>query len=111
MQIRFKNARMRKICNDEKALRRNYPEQAAVIRQRLDDLAAAESMETLLSLPGGWHPLHGDRKGQWGGSLRGALRIVIRPADDPLPLDRSGGLDLKRVTSVEIVEVEDYHRG
>ncbi len=36
-------------------------------------------------------------------------RLGFEPASDPLPRKEDGGLDLTRITAVEIVEVTDYH--
>lgn len=41
--------------------------------------------------------------------LDGLWRLVLEPANDPLPRKEDGGLDLARITAVEIVEVIDYH--
>ena len=36
-------------------------------------------------------------------------RLAFRPANEPLPLKPDGGIDLARVTEIEVVGIGDYH--
>ena len=36
-------------------------------------------------------------------------RMILEPADDPIPTREDGSIDLERVTSIRILEVKDYH--
>ena len=82
---------------------------ALVLRDRLDQMNDARNLEDLRWLPGGWHELKGDRKGQLACSLSGRVRLIFTPAHDPLPTKPDGGLDWTRVTAVENLEIVDYH--
>lgn len=97
--------------NDFKQLSRRYgPDNAKRIRRRLDDLRAAANFADLHSLFGGrFHPLHEDRAGQFALDVRHPQRLIVEPADEPLPIKPDGGLDWSLVTTVRILEVEDYH--
>ena len=67
-------------------------------------------MEVIRSLPGSrCHELKGNRKGQLSLDLKHPYRLIIEPADDPIPYKTDGGLDWTRVTIVRVIEVIDYH--
>jgi len=72
-------------------------------------MRGARCLEDLRMLPGNWHELKGDRKGQLACSLLGRNRLIFTPADNPRPTKPDGGLDWSRVTAVENIEIEDYH--
>ncbi len=72
-------------------------------------MRAAPNLETMRTLPGRCHELHGDRKGQLALDLEHPRRLVFVPANDPVPTRAEGGLDWSRVTVVKILEVVDYH--
>ena len=110
MDIVFENARLRKQCNSQKELvRRHGPRRAKVLRRRLDELAAATSLEQLRELPGRCHELTGDRKGQLSIDLDGPHRLLFRPADNPAPLRPDGGLDWRQVTAIAVLGIADTH--
>ena len=110
MKIVFASERLRKLCNRQQMLIRRYGDQnARVIRRRLDDLAAAECLADMRRLPGRFHPLTGDRKGQYSLDLKHPLRLILEPADEPPVLLEDGSFDLKSVQVVRIVEIVDTH--
>lgn len=111
MKIVFTSERAAAEFNDFKQLSRRYgPENAKRIRRRLDDLRAAANFAELHSLFGGrLHPLRADRAGQFALDVRHPQRLLLEPADDPLPLKPDGGLDWSLVTVARILGVEDYH--
>jgi len=108
VEIHYKDSKIRALCTDEKKARRTLGHAGyRKLRARLADLEAASSLG---DLPAGRpHPLRGDREGMLAIDLNGGNRIVLEPADDPLPLDREGYLDWKKVRSVRIVFIGDYH--
>jgi proteic killer suppression protein len=59
--------------------------------------------------PGHFHPLAGNRGGQYALDLRGSTRLVFQPDHDPPPTLPSGGIDEAKVTAISILEVVDYH--
>lgn len=90
-------------------MRKLGPASARKLRTRLDDLAAAPCLEIAFSLPGRFHPLTGDRAGQYAISLHDGCRLVLEPADNPGPRLPDGSLDLKQVSAVRVVFIGDYH--
>ncbi len=111
MDILFANHRMEKLFNSQALLVREYGDrQAKLIRRRLDELAAADTLEDLRYLPQArCHELKGDRAGQLSLDLVHPYRLICVPAHQSIPLKSDGGLDWARVTAVQIVSVEDTH--
>lgn len=110
MEISFKNEKLRKICTDaRRATREHGAVRARKLRLRLDDMAAAGSLAVTRALPGHYHELTGDRKGQLAVSLDGPYRLIFEPATEPVPRNADGGLDWAEVTAVRVLGIEDYH--
>jgi proteic killer suppression protein len=80
-----------------------------IIGRRLDVITAATTLEDLQHVPGKFHPLAHNRKGQFSFHIEEPLRLIFRPDHDPLPLDANGNLIWAQVTRVEILEIVDYH--
>ena len=49
------------------------------------------------------------KKGEFAVDLKHPFRLVFHPNHEPIPLKEDGGIDLKLVTSIAIIDVEDYH--
>ena len=96
--------------NDTKRLvRRHNLQRAKLIRRRLDDLRAAQTLEVMRNLPGRCHELKGDRSGQLSVDLDGPYRLLFNPAHDPIPAKEDGGLDWTRVTAIILLGVVNTH--
>ncbi len=110
MEIHFASERLRDECNDSKTVTRKYGKQGGRnLRRRLDDLDAADTLETMRPLPGKCHELDGDRKGQLAMTVTGRKRLVFEPVDPDSARKPDGGLDWSQVTAIRILGVEDYH--
>ena len=90
-------------------MRKHGPIRAKKIRQRLDDLRAAQVLEDLRHAPGRCHELKGDRAWQLSLDLDHPYRLIFEPANNPIPTKEDGGLDWTGVTAVIIIGVEDTH--
>jgi proteic killer suppression protein len=110
MNILFRDRSFEIECNEDKLLvkRRGKP-QARKIRQRLDDIAASETLEVLGQIYSRCHELSGNRKGQLSLDLDSQWRFLFIPADDPPAIKPDGGIDWKKVRTIEIIEIEDTH--
>lgn len=98
------------MCHDDKlATRTHGAPSAKKLRARLDDLNAAANLSYMRKLPGRFHGLTGDRDGQYSLELHGGCRLVLEPANMPLPIRQDGTLDISKVTTVKVVYVGDYH--
>ena len=89
MEIRFRNARLRTLCEEQaRAKRRLGSDSARKLRARLSDLEAAACVTELHA--GRSHPLTGDRRGQFALDLAGSHRLVFSAVSDPFPGDGHG---------------------
>lgn len=108
MDIFYADEKAKSLCTDERKAKRELGSDGfRKLRRRLADLAAAPSVGDLPT--GRPHPLKGKRKGQFAIDLNGGKRLVLEPADDPPPVDGGGNLDWRKVRSVRIVFIGDYH--
>lgn len=110
MEVTFKNKKLLKTCNSDSELQKAYGKNCTKkFRARLDDLAAASTLEVFRSMPGRCHELKGDRKGQLSLDLEHPLRLLFEASGDDVQYKEDGGLDWKSVKSVVILEVKDTH--
>ena len=110
MEVCFISPKLADLIQDKRKRTREFgPENAKWIQKRLDNLRFASNLEAMRSLPGRTHELTGDRAGTLAIDLKHGFRLIIEPADDPPPRKEDGGLDWQAITSVLVVEVEDYH--
>ena len=110
MDIVFRTRKLEKQCNDAKEASRTWgAEQAKRLRSRLDDLQAALTLAVMRTLPGRAHELAGDREGQISIDLKHPYRLIIVPANNPVPRKPDGGLDWDNVTAIRVWEVSDTH--
>ncbi len=110
MTIFFKTDKLRELCNDTSAAAKVWSERRAkLLAKRLQAISAAVVLEDLRNTPGHLHELKGDRKGQLAFNLDGGNRLILEPADDPIPTKDDGGLDWTNIKALRVVEVEDYH--
>ena len=111
MDIDFRNKNVGDIFNSEENLVRKYgSEQARIIKRRMAVLKAASCLaEVSYRPPTRRHELTENRKGQFAVDLKHPYRLVFEPNHNPLPRKEDGGLDLRSITAITIIEMEDYH--
>lgn len=110
MDITFRSSDLCEQCNNHELLIKKHGKQRAkLIRRRLDDLKAATILDHMYHVAGHFHPLSENRAEQFAMYLDGPWRLVFEAATNPIPRKEDGGLDLTRITAVEIVEVINYH--
>jgi proteic killer suppression protein len=67
VEITFADKKFQKLANDDRKLLREYGKlQAEKITARLAQLRDATTLEDVRNLPGNYHELTSNRKGQWG---------------------------------------------
>ena len=76
---------------------------------RLSDLEEAENAEELRHVPGNFHALKGERRGQFGWTIDGGKRLIVVSVPDPPPELPDGGTDWAAITAVHLLEIVDYH--
>ncbi len=110
MEVLFPTDKLKRQFSDHRRLQRRWGDVGATkIALRLQQLAAADTLEDMRQLPGRCHELTGDRRGRLAIDLHHPFRLVFRPTDNPPPLKGDGGLDWSAVDSVTVEEVVDYH--
>lgn len=110
MDITFKDKILRKCANDLRKLQQAFGERRArLIQLRLDDMRAAETLEDVRHLPGRFHELTNDRKGQWACDLDQPYRLIFEPHENPIPVNDDGQYIWLEIRGVEIIEITDYH--
>lgn len=110
MNITFDDKDLQKYANDDRAaVRQLGPKRAKLYKQRLDDLMAATTLEDTRFLPGSYHELTSNRKGQWSCNLDHPYRLIFVPHETPIPTDEDGKYIWTGITGVKIIEICDYH--
>ena len=111
MEIFFQDRKLGKIANNQSQLIRKYgQQQVKLLRRRLDELAAADTLEDIRFLPQvRCHELKGNRQGTLAVDVVHPYRLIFEPANDPIPKKDDGGLDWTKVTAITVLAVEDYH--
>lgn len=111
MEIYFKSKKLQIICSEEReGIKKLGDKCAKKLRQRMIELYAANCLADISHLPPPrLHELTGDRKGTYSVDLLHPYRLIFEPADEPLPMLETGGLDKERVCEVLILEIADTH--
>jgi proteic killer suppression protein len=110
VDITFDNTRLEKLINDTKQLQKEFGiVMADIIRLRMDDLSSVKTLEDVRNLPGKYHELTSDRKGQIATHLKQPKRLIFVPDHDPIPINEGGGMDWKKINRIKIIEITDYH--
>lgn len=110
MIITFKEEKLKALVNDDRAIKKKLGDQRAkILKQRLDQLQAAESLEDLRYAAGHYHELTHNRKGQWACDLDQPYRLIFEPHENPVPADKQGRYLWIEIHGVEIIEMIDYH--
>ena len=110
MEINYQDPDLKKYANDERlCVRKLGKERAEKFQKRLNQLDVAETLEDTRYLPGHYHVLTEDRKGQWSCDLDQPYRLIFEPYEQPIPVKEDGSYDWEKITSVNIIEIVDYH--
>jgi proteic killer suppression protein len=108
MDIQFASRNEERLCTETSVVKAQFGVKVAkLLAARIAQLQAAPNLAAFVF--GKPHPLKGDRAGCIGIWLDGANRLVVRPANEPIPLLADGGLDRANVTIVCVEYVGNYH--
>ncbi len=83
---------------------------AEKFRLRLSQLRISETLEDVRQLPGRFHELTSDRKGQWACDLDQPYRLIFEPQEKPIPADPQGKYIWIEIRGVVIIEIDNYHK-
>lgn len=91
-------------------MREYGPKLGKCLMRRLAVLEAADCLEEIpITPPFRRHELKQNRKGQLAIDLEHPYRLIFKPNHNPVPVKADGGLDLRKIRAITIIEVEDYH--
>ena len=108
MEFGYEDSDLEELCMVKReAVRKLGAPCANQLRHRLADLQAASVVSDLIA--GKPHPLERERAGQFAVKLFGAVRLVFRPANQPIPKNTENNVDWSKVTKVTIVYIGNYH--
>lgn len=110
MEVTYKNKHLQRCAEDIKySVRKLGTVRSEKFLLRLGDLLDAETLEDVRYLPGNYHELTANRKGQWAVSLDGPYRLIFTPHESPIPTDGKGRYIWIEIRGVELEEIENYH--
>jgi proteic killer suppression protein len=111
MKIGFQIRKFEKAANSESLGNRQWGAQrAAKIRQRLAELAAANTLAEMSTLPPPrCHQLTENLDEKFAVDISRNERLVFEVAHNPAPRKQDGGIDLAQVTEIVVLRIEDYH--
>jgi proteic killer suppression protein len=111
VEVRAKSRKLQKTCSQAREMERAYGKDTARrLRQRLAELAAADTLSDLSHLPPArCHALTGNLKDHFSVDLVHPYRLLFVPDHNPIPRDAQGGVDRSAVTAVVVVRIEDTH--
>lgn len=111
MDVTFNKKKQKKIFESPDLLFSEYgKEMGKVIMRRMSLLQAAPTLnEVPHTPPSRRHELKGKYKGNFAVDLKHPYRLIFEPNHNPVPKKPDGGIDLKKVSSITILEVKDYH--
>ena len=111
MNITFAAKKLNKIANDDRKMVKELGKiRADKLRTRLSQLQDAATLEDVRYLPGNYHELIGDRKGQWACDLDQPYRLIFTPHEDPIPINEHGQYIWSEIVGVEVIEIINYHK-
>jgi len=111
MNITFADKKFQKIVNDDRRMVKTFGQVRAYrLRFRLIQLQDAVTLEDVRNLPGNYHELTGNRKGQWACDLDQPYRLVFEPHEQPIPENEHGQYIWLKIVGVEIIEIANYHK-
>ncbi|MBQ8072043.1 MAG: killer suppression protein HigA [Bacteroidales bacterium] len=110
MDVLYRSEHLRKCAEDKKySVKKLGTIRSSKYMQRIADLLLAETLEDVRNLPGNYHELTANRKGQWAVSLDGPYRLIFVPHEDPIPTDQYGKYLWIEIKGVEVIGIDNYH--
>lgn len=111
MELFFKTRKLEHACGKEReSLRRWGAERAPIVRRRIAQLMAAETLGDVSTLrPVRLHQLDGSRAGQFAVDVGPVYRMVLEPWHNEVPRTANNSIDKSQITKIRILSVEDYH--
>lgn len=110
MKIETKNKELDLVLKQNSKAGKEFGERRLrLLITRIKALEKAESLEEVRYLPGHFHELKENRKGQWACDLDQPYRLIFEPKEKPIPTDPNGKYIWLEIKAVELIEVTNYH--
>ncbi len=110
MDIKFEDKKLGKLAsNPSKCKKKLGEKRGTTFLKRLVDLRLADTLEDARDLPGRFHELTTNRKGQWACDLDYPYRLIFTPQERPIPTNEDGQYIWSEILGIEIIEIIDYH--
>ncbi len=111
MEVRYASKKLQKCAENEKYAQKELGrDQAEKFLLRVGALLDADSFENLRHVPGHFHELSGNRKGQWAFDLNQPYRLIVTPQTLPIPTDNDGKYIWYEIRDAVVVEIVNYHK-
>lgn len=111
MEITFADKKFGELANDDRKRVKEFGKlRADKIKARLTQLMAATNLEEVRYLPGNFHELTNNRKGQWACDLDQPYRLVFTSHERPIPTNEHGQYVWMEITGIEVIEIVNYHK-
>lgn len=111
MIITFADKSLEELVNDDRKMMRELGKlRATLLRRRLSQIDDATSLEDLRNVPGNYHELKHNRKGQWSCDLDQPYRLIFSPIEKPIPTNENGQYVWMKIIGIEIIEITNYHK-
>ncbi len=111
MELVFKTKKLARNCSNQRLMIREYgADRAKFLKMRLISLMSATDLSIVATIPQlKFHPLLGNRRGQYAIYIKSNWRLILEVAEDPIPLKEDESMDYKQVQKIKILGIEDYH--
>jgi len=111
VEIKYADKKLEQTISNPRKLKKDHgADVQKLVLERLEDMESAETLAEYMYYPRKCKELAGDRKGQFSVRLDSKKRLVFTHNEQVTHLKPDGGLDLRRVTKVKILEIVNYHR-
>jgi toxin HigB-1 len=111
VEIIFADKKFEKLANDDRKRLKEFGKiRSDKIKGRLTQLRNSDTLEDVRHLPGNYHELTNNRKGQWACDLDQPYRMIFRPQEAPIPMNEHGQYIWKEISGILIIEIVNYHQ-
>jgi toxin HigB-1 len=109
MEISFVNKKLKKSFTDQKILAKTYGTMAKKVKERYEDLLAADNLYVISRFPSMRLHSHHGNAGIWSIDIYKNWRILFTIDQDPIPYLEDGGINLKEIKIIKVESVQDPH--
>jgi len=111
MNIVFTDKKLEILANDDHKMLKVFGKiRATIFRRRLTQLADALTLEDVRHLPGNYHELKSNRKGEWACDLDQPYRLLFTPQETPIPVNADGQYLWTEIKGIVVVKIINYHK-